>query len=196
MKENQRQNGEAVDTQSVIQISSYYFINCYVDVVQYLRVCVCVCANGFRLHLKTTNYSKLIASNAFVYVLNAIEIGNVRVSEQASQRLKKMCKDMCITYTTSKTIQHFVYGFSMSLTYRSFLLNRTVIYCAISICNRMEMYCRIRANQHTNILENDKKVHTVHDVYGMENEHKRNTQWQFKVWITIDLWGHRIYTFA
>lgn len=145
------------------------------------RICTCACAcvyaNGFRLHLKTTNYLKLIASNAFLYVRNAIEIGNVGVSERASDMENR--KDMCISHTTLKAILHFVYGFSES--YMSFFsFESSVVNCAISIESRLEMYCRIRAPIHTMILKMIK--HTIptcicmyYTRYGIVNDRKKNT---------------------
>lgn len=67
---------------------------------------LCVYANGFRLHLKATNYLKLIASNAFVYdvLKHAIEIGKCKSERTSKLATEKNWKDMCITYTTPKTI--------------------------------------------------------------------------------------------
>lgn len=65
----------------------FYQLLLWMCVCTCLCATVCVYANGFRLHLKATNYLKLIASNVhmYIYVLNAIEIGNVRACERVNE---------------------------------------------------------------------------------------------------------------
>lgn len=141
--------------------SCNYFINFYVVVCTCMSMSVCVCMPTVFDYIwkRPIIWSLLLPTHMYTYVLNAIEIGNVRANEQASKQKMKRHKWLYTSYITHRK-QFSILSRVFSKSNMSFF-KRTVILCAISICNQMEMYCRIRAQIHKH-LKNDKKYTLTH----------------------------------